>query len=301
MHPAGVAAAALAAAGGHPMHRAQLDPRRPHFQPWKAARYYTQRLVTDPSHRRLVADFLAARVARAVGKPPAPLAGFETDGLQRLEQAGWLPLGMRLDAGQVREIRNHLAGRAPERVVGGGSVQDFSVADVLACPHLSELAMSGPVLRLAGAYLGCAPTIAMVGLRRSLPGAASIDGGRLFHRDIDTWRSCKLFVYLTDVDADGGPHIYVENSHRRAGELRIRMSERVADDSRAVAVTGPAGFCFLADTFGVHRGMPPQKGERLMAQFQYAVGPIDLYDYPNRERLPEDGNVLTAWSRRLFS
>ena len=283
------------------MHRAQLDPRRPNFQPWKAACYYTQRLVTDPARRRLVADFLAARVAREMGKPPAPLAGFETEGLRRLERTGWLPLGTLLDAGQIADIRNHIARRAPERVNRKRSVQDYSVSDVLACPPLSELAVSGPVLRLAGAYLGCVPTIAMAGLRRSLPGPAGIDGGQLFHRDIDTWRSCKLFIYLTDVDEQGGPHVYVEGSHRRAGDLRIRMSEQAADGAPAVAITGPAGFCFLADTFGVHRGLPPRTGERLMAQFQYAAGPIHLYDYTHIDRLPEAGDILTAWTRRLFS
>jgi hypothetical protein len=282
------------------MHRAQLDPLRPHFQPLKAARYYAQRLVTNPTRRLQVAKLLASRVTRTVGRPPAPLAGFETDGVQRLEQKGLLALGPLLTAPQLAEIRDYVARLVPERVGGNGSVQDYSVASIMACPHLPELAMSGTVMRLVGAYLGCVPTIAMLGLRRSLPGAAGIDGGRLFHRDVDTWRSCKLFVYLTDVNADDGPHIYVEETHHRTGDTRIRMNESFEGEERAVAVTGPAGFGFLADTFGVHRGLPPKKGERLMVQFQYATGPIDLYDYPHTDRLPGDSDVLSAWTRRLF-
>lgn len=283
------------------MHRAQLDPLRPHFQPLKAVRYYAQRLVTSPTRRLQVARLLASQVTRTIGRPPAPLAGFETEGVQRLEQKGWLPLGQLLAPAQIAEIRDYVARLAPAKVSSAGSVLDYSVASIIECPHLPDLAMSGTVLRLVGAYLGCVPTLAMLGLRRSLPGAAGIDGGQLFHRDVDAWRSCKLFVYLTDVDEAGGPHVYVEGTHHRPGERRLRMSDCIDGAERAVAVTGTAGFGFLADTFGVHRGLPPKRGERLMAQFQYAAGPIDLYDYPHTDRLPGNSDVLSAWTGRLFS
>ncbi len=36
-----------------------------------------------------------------------------------------------------------------------------------------------------------------------------------FHFDLDDWRMLKFFFYLSDVDADAGPHVYVRGSHNR--------------------------------------------------------------------------------------
>ena len=42
--------------------------------------------------------------------------------------------------------------------------------DMLACPHILQLANRRALLRLAARYLGCAPTLSALRLRWSFPG-----------------------------------------------------------------------------------------------------------------------------------
>jgi len=124
---------------------------------------------------------------------------------------------------------------------------------------------------------------------------AGAKDAQLYHRDGDDYRFCKLFVQLTDVDEDGGPHTFVEGSHdwNTVRALREKWSGgpvefnewyfgtlRKADDKvervfgrKGVKLTGPAGTRFLVDTSGIHKGTPPVKADRLMAQVLYGVTP----------------------------
>jgi len=105
---------------------------------------------------------------------------------------------------------------------------------------------------------------------------------QLFHFDFDAppaW--LKLFVYMTDVGPDNGPHVYVKGSHRAnlisARAFRARGYTRI-DDKEIIAafgrdalmsITGPRGTVFMADTRGFHKGTLPTAGHRLIAQLLY--------------------------------
>jgi hypothetical protein len=105
---------------------------------------------------------------------------------------------------------------------------------------------------------------------------------QLFHFDFDAppaW--LKLFVYVTDVGPDNGPHVYVKKSHRAdiapAKAFRARGYTRISDEEIIAAfgqdaltsITGPRGTVFMADTRGFHKGTLPTAGHRLIAQLLY--------------------------------
>ena len=145
----------------------------------------------------------------------------------------------------------------------------YPLATVLHCPHVLALANDPAVLRIATAYLGCKPTLSSVGLRWSFPGTGEAEDIQCFHRDPDDWRFLKLFVYLTDVDAGSGPHVFVAGSHRTAGRLRERLYtteeiERRHGRESVRAIAGPCGTSFFADTYGIHRGAVPTTRPRLI-------------------------------------
>ncbi|WP_194152294.1 phytanoyl-CoA dioxygenase family protein [Muricoccus nepalensis] len=273
---------------------ARLRPGRG-FEPGRAAAYYAQRLVTGRRLRGSVSRCLAAAIrlrqgagtALPAGEPPHPaLAGLRQDGLAMLD--GPPPPA---DPGEM------LAYFRAQRVVGPGrrlmrleevepgtSMASYPLSTVVACPGLMEAINAPGLLRLVAGYLGCKPTISSLGVRWSLPAAARPEATQLFHRDPDDWRFLKLFVYLTDVGAEDGPHVYVRGSHNTAAQLRARPYQRAALEReygpRSIrTVTGPAGTTFVADTHGIHMGLPPAGAPRLILQVQYSILPIFAFRY----------------------
>jgi len=90
-----------------------------------------------------------------------------------------------------------------------------------------------------------------------------------FHYDYDAFNFLKVFIYLTDVDDDSGPHQFVEGSHhsfplnpKQLAELptHFRITEgqvkSIYPQKRIVTHQGPAGSIIIEDTSGFHRGKP---------------------------------------------
>ena len=109
-----------------------------------------------------------------------------------------------------------------EEVEPGTSMAAYPLSTIVGCPGLLQAINAPGILRLVSGYLGCKPTISSLGVRWSLPAAARPEATQLFHRDPDDWRFLKLFVYLTDVGPEAGPHVYVRGSHLTAACLRAR-------------------------------------------------------------------------------
>lgn len=121
-------------------------------------------------------------------------------------------------------------------------------------------------------------------------------GSQRWHRDPEDKKHCKLFLYLTDVDASSGPFMYVCGSHYggkwsslfprkfpkgiypEPGEV-----EKVISAQDVKVCIGRAGTMIFCDTGGFHKGGYATKKERLMFNSVYsskgAVFPI-RYRYP---------------------
>jgi hypothetical protein len=280
------------------------------FDPGRAALYYLQRLAVLPGLRHLLCGVLAAGVNLRTGRPAPPLA--PAPGLLKpLQRDGLAALGTVLTPGQLAAIHDFLKNRplylprsgAPVAPGAQPPLAAYGLTDVLTCPHLLDLANGGLLLAVLRDYFGCLPTISGWGLRWSRPtGGVPADDVQVFHRDLDDWRTVKLFVYLTDVDERCGPHVYALGSHREAGSLRGRpLSDAAAaaryGTDRLRAVCGPAGTAFLADTHGYHKGAAPVGGPRLMLTVQYTLLPVFLFAAP-AGRVRRDG--YDRYVNRLF-
>jgi hypothetical protein len=143
-----------------------------------------------------------------------------------------------------------------------------------------------PLLRqIAAAYLGPQARLAATRLWWSFPTKprerdlhlASQDR---FHFDLDDWQTLKFFFYLTAVDADAGPHVYVRGSHRQR-RWKHQLTLLVGQPSDEVvgaygagnvlSVTGGPGFGFAEDPFGFHMGTAPKRTPRLMMEVAFGV------------------------------
>ncbi len=139
------------------------------------------------------------------------------------------------------------------------------------------------ILGLVELYMECWPTLYSMNVWWSEPAPSpQLDHMQRFHRDRDDWRFLCLFVYLTDVDAEHGPHQMILGSHKEdvvgQGEAFDHACEAKYAD-RIHTVTGPAGTAFLVNTIALHRGLPPKAGARLIAWARYGLSPnINSYD-----------------------
>jgi ectoine hydroxylase-related dioxygenase (phytanoyl-CoA dioxygenase family) len=141
-------------------------------------------------------------------------------------------------------------------------------------------------VNVAQAYLRATPAMlsAAVWWSAVKGGQASSEAAQLFHFDYDPapiW--LKFFVYLTDVDAGAGPHVFVRGSHQRrdprAKEILKRGYVRLEDKEVAsvygheniIEVTGRRGTVLVADTLGFHKGKAPQTSARCLAQLVFAT------------------------------
>ena len=207
--------------------------------------YFVQRMVVHQSMRRAVVAMLGAgiRLYRSMTGPIAavrrrreaptdrPVRAAVTAAqsrssvherviLSQLQVSGFAPLPALLSARQIDDMhaflqdkpvvdrRDHARSFLASAVPPGVPLADYTMADILACPHLLALANDPQLLALAAGYIGCTPTISAIMLRWSFPNDAPGAGVQAFHRDSDDWRFLKIFIYLTDVDEGAGPHVY---------------------------------------------------------------------------------------------
>lgn len=274
---------------------ARLRPG-PGFELSRAALYYSQRLVTYPRLRRMLAGAIATaiKIQQPKATRPAAHATLVRPALAALRHSGIAMLPELLTEKDVRAMTEFLL---EQDVVGpdgfpvplphlpsGVPMAAYPLAPVLNCPGVLKLVSKPDILDLAAAYLGCSPILSSIGIRWSFPIAGPEADSQLFHRDVDDWRFFKLFVYLTDVDEESGAHVYIDGTHVTPARWLARPYsmdeiERNYGTGRARVITGPPGTSFVADTYGVHRGLAPTARPRLVLQAQYSLLPIYAFNY----------------------
>lgn len=152
----------------------------------------------------------------------------------------------------------------------------YSLEDILAAPHVLDLLNDPLMLESAELYLGCKPFIDNLGAWWSYGGRPQAKGTQRYHRDLDSYRGFKQFIYLTDVGPEGGPHKYMTGSHNspKLNAGRAHSDEELYEAfgrDKEYSMTGVAGTRFVADTYGFHKGCLPEKDSRLVLIAQYNV------------------------------
>ncbi|RVU36194.1 hypothetical protein EOI86_13295 [Hwanghaeella grinnelliae] len=201
------------------------------------------------------------------------------------------------------DIREHAAGTVmhnwaadvegpPESLRANHNLALCSRPPLLTLPHIREIATDPVVGAAVEQHLGAPPILLSIGLWCSFAGKQAKDA-QFFHFDLDDYRFCKLFIYLTDVDEDGGPHVYLPRTHDpdyiaacrpEPGPARDEfdwwyfhdLRKQDADATRhlkqdPVNLTGPKGSRLLVNTEGIHKGLPPQNQDRWLLQLLFGV------------------------------
>lgn len=277
--------------------------------------FYLQRQVLKPSSRRRISRLIASTLAQ----PSQKGSNSRSQAFARsLDSDGYVMLPPLLNAAQIGDVFDYIADKPCfDRWKSASGQFHISEApanchtapyletDIVGCPHLLEAANHPLILEVMSELLGCKPTISNIGLWWSLSGHDQPEEAENFHRDVDEWHFIKLFVYLTDVTQDSGPHVFVKGSHCEAKLLPISRytDEHVKatfGEDRIMQFMGDAGTNFLENTFGFHKGQLPRTGNRLLFQAQYSMLPIHLYKYHPVRLAPERVAKLDGYVNRLY-
>jgi hypothetical protein len=258
------------------------------FATYRGVLFFAQRKITKVGPRRRLARFVARFLPRA-GSGAAP-----TQEALILESQGFVAIDDALTPSMVAEMHGYFEQQPvfPPYILNTPlvSIDDPVLPDshtlvvperfVVGCPHVLDIANNPKIIAAVEGIFGCKPTIGYITAWWSIPTA---DGkpreAENFHRDVDDVNFIKLFIYLSDVEEENGPHEFILGSHARPQLHRIR---RYSDDEvlstfgadHLVRFTGKAGTVFLENTYGLHRGQPVRSGRRLMLQVIYSLLPM---------------------------
>lgn len=283
-------------------------------------KFQKQRKVTDAQTRLDEAKKDADKVNK---KEPNYLDLINKDDIslaKDFEQDGYLYLTDLLTPEEIQDINNYLEDKKmfdgyrldlgefdgnnvpPETHVG-----NFN-ADVMAnCPHIFKLANHPKVLSLVTQFLGCKPMINNILGWRSFVIDDKPEHPQNYHRDVDDWKLVKLFLYLTDVDMDGGPHYYVKGSAytNKCTEIRRftdKEIEREFGKKNIVPHVAPRGTVVLEDTYGMHKGAVPKTHDRAIVQIVYSLNPLPYSPTKPLKTVAEieSGDKLDKYINRIY-
>ena len=255
-----------------------------------------QRLFMDKGLRERLATLVAKKLrpAPTVQQFKATDVSILAMRVQELRFAGISHFGQILTTAQARTVQEYFLTKRvhdPYRSQSKNYLPDsderhpdshiahHEAGDILKAPHLLSIANRSDILEIVASHLGCKPTLSYLAAWWSYPTSLGAQQAENFHRDVDDWRFVKLFIYLSDVGKNNGPHIFVKNS---PDSPALRQIGRFTDDEVASAfgpenvleLTAQAGEGFLENTFGVHKGQPVSEGRRLIFQAVYSMFPL---------------------------
>ena len=165
-----------------------------------------------------------------------------------------------------------------------GHLYKIREQDSAECDAIQSLMADQALLAIAETYLGTKTVVGGIDTWWSTAygNGPSDTAAQAYHFDFDAPpRWLKLFVYVTPVNPENGPHTYVKGSHRRGlsanKELLSRGYVRIPDKEienafgpeSCLELTGERGTTFIADTRGFHKGKHPRSGHRLISQLIY--------------------------------
>lgn len=152
------------------------------------------------------------------------------------------------------------------------------------CAAVRRIAGDPVLVRAAERFLGYRPRTMKPCMFWSFASPVSDDERRRrgqtidWHFDVYDFNGFLANFYLTDVDADAGPHALVRGSHTGKRLRMLLGSARATDEAvlknygrdRISVIEGKAGTGFFEDAACYHRAIPPRTKDRLLLQIWYS-------------------------------
>lgn len=160
---------------------------------------------------------------------------------------------------------------------------DFEPKTLIDHPDVQALMADPAIVSLAQTYLRTEPIADVISMwwHTAFSDQPDSEAAQYYHFDLDRIKWLKIFIYLTDVGPENGPHKFIAGSHRTGGipgELLKKGYARLTDEEVAphyrpadfIEFTAPRGTIIAEDTRGLHKGQHVISGHRLMLQIQFS-------------------------------
>jgi hypothetical protein len=160
---------------------------------------------------------------------------------------------------------------------------DYPVDSLLNHVDVQALLADQSLLALAQSYLGSRPRADVLSMwwHTNFNASPDSEAAQFYHFDLDRIKWFKVFIYLTDVGPQEGPHKFIEGSHRTGGipqSMLRRGYVRLSDEEvlghfgseREIEFSAPRGTVIVEDTRGLHKGKAVSGSSRLVLQLQFS-------------------------------
>jgi hypothetical protein len=303
-----------------PLRRLILDARSLLVLPWGLRRFRTEGRTPEPALQAMIwlfctsggrfNDWMSRRIAKR--RPPVSLpdatgvlgtldAPSRAEFGARLRRDGFVVFPSALPADICDRLQT-FAARTPAtiRPMDGQNANvtrramfdpcnpqavryDYQPSDLLDQPDVQDLLADPSLLSLVQEYLDCEPKADVLSMwwHTDYHDQPDSMAAQFFHFDMDRFQWLKVFIYLTDVGIDNGPHAFVRGSHRTGaipshildrGYVRLTDEEVAANfpSDDIMTFTAPRGSIIVEDTRGLHKGVHVREGARLILQLQFS-------------------------------
>lgn len=217
------------------------------------------------------------------------------ESLQILRKKGYLNIKLPNKSDLIRQIMSFYE-ENEESIKENSKNEILDLGDISKLSEVQSLINNKGLLSLVELYLGCKPICYRVSSWWQIPQTHSkyqASNAQRWHRDRDDFRFITLFIYLTDVDHESGPHCYLPETHNHTFLTKdyLNYSEKqravitgkihkFLNDNEIVNLfpgikqkvwVGEAGSAFLEDTRGFHKASIPTKSARLIMQVRWGI------------------------------
>ena len=148
-------------------------------------------------------------------------------------------------------------------------------------PDIQNLIADSSIISVVQEYFGCRATLRDISMWWStafLKGCADSSSAQLYHWDGDSVKFINVFVYLTEVTLQNGPHCFVRGSHLtkplnllRDGRFSDQEIENFYGKDNIDEILGKRGTIIAADTRAFHKGKALENGERLIVMLTFSM------------------------------
>ena len=239
--------------------------------------------------------------------------------IKDLNNDGFSDLGITLSETQIKKIKTYLKPlKCYENIYDSKTkinlenpnknvqLGHYKREDLIDIPELVGIANDSKILNIVSSYLGVKPTISNINCWWSFGNREVAKEAQFFHRDLDDVKFVKVFFYLTDVNSQSGPHMFIKRSHKsnKLNQLKRFSDQEVFlkyDKKDILTLESSKGSCFIEDTYGIHKGQLPLTNNRLILQVQYSYLPLHGEKYiPKRSDVINNLSIDKYTNRLLF-
>lgn len=198
------------------------------------------------------------------------------------------------------------AGIGPESEIRDKYLWSVIDQPILNVDSLFDVAFHDDLIVLAASYFGCLPYFGTCNLRKSFINTLQEDHTQIYHQDPNSPNFIKMFLYLNDVDENGGPFCIVRGSHKNKFEGcydKYRWTtaeiESIYGPENIKYLTANVGDLIIANTTAFHRGTKPMSNERTMITLDWVLHP-EFFSNPEFKISNIKFNNLPDWKKPVM-